>query len=348
MRVFVTGANGHIGSHVVRSAVRRGWHVIAFVREGADLRGLAGVDVELRRGDLLDAAAVKAAMEGADAVIHVGAAHRMVAKDAAAITEPAVSGTRNVLDAMKARGLRRLVYTSTGATIGFTRDPARPLDESHFFRAPKGAYTRGKVEAEQLVLGASHVDAVVLNPSGVFGPGDWRITPATRGLIGVLQGDPALFGLHLTDVRDVGEGHAVALERGEPGTRTLLVGDGFLPAQLAATFAEVTGIKPSTFRPPGFLLRFVVGRAEKQALAHGTDAAATVEALEDLAGGHLLYDGTRARERLGLQWRPGREVLRDAVRWLLARDALKPKVAAKVRAFMGAAAAPDAEWTAAA
>ena len=73
-----------------------------------------------------------------------------------------------------------------------------------------------------------------------------------------------------------------------------------------------------------------------------------MEALEDLAGGHLLHDGTRARVRLGLQWRPGREVLRDAVRWLLARDALKPKVAAKVRAFMGAAAAPDAEWAAAA
>lgn len=348
MRVFVTGANGHIGSHVVRSAVRRGWRVIAFAREGADLRGLSGVDVEVRRGDLLDAAAVKAAMDGAEAVIHVGAAHRMVAKDASVITGPAVEGTRNVLDAMKAHGLRRLVYTSTGATVGFTRDPGRPLDESHFFRDAKGTYTRGKVEAEQLVLGAGHVDAVVLNPSGVFGPGDWRLTPASRGLVGLLQGDPALFALHLTDVRDVGEAHAVALERGEPGTRTLLVGDAFLPAQLAATCAEVTGIKPPTLRPPGFLLRFLVGRAEKQALKQGTDAAATVEALDDLAGGHLLYDGARARRQLGMQWRPGREVLRDATRWLLARDALKPKVAGRIRAFMGAAAAPDADWAASA
>ncbi len=333
MRVLVTGANGHIGNWVVKGALARGWQVAAFVREGADLRALEGLPVELRRGDLLDAAAVKAAVREVDAVIHVGAAHRMVAADAEAIVGPAVTGTRNVLEAMAAAKVRRLVYTSTGATVGFTPDPAKPLDESHFTQGAKSAYTRGKVEAERLVLAAKDsVDAVVLNPSGVFGPGDYRVTPATRGLIGLLQGDPALFGLHLTDVRDVAEAHLLAVEKGEPGTRTLVVGDAFLPAQLSRLVREVTGIKPAVMRPPMFLLRWVVGRAEKQALAAGTDAAATVDALEDLGHGHLLYDGARSRAVLGLSYRAGRAVLTDAVKWLLDENRLKPKVAAKIRA----------------
>lgn len=345
MRVLVTGANGHIGSWVVRAAVQRGWQVVGLVREGADLKGLQGVPVELKKGDLLDAAAVKAAVAGVDAVIHVGAAHRMVASRAEDITQPAVQGTKNVLEAMAASGVKKLVYTSTGATVGFARDPARPLDESVFLEGAKAAYTRGKIEAERLVLAArGKVDAVVLNPSGVFGPGDFRLTPATRGLMGVLQGDPAMLGLHLTDVRDVAEAHALALERGEPGTRTIIVGEALLPKQLAALTQEVAGIKPPTMRPPAFLIRFIVGRGVKKALAEGTDLAVTVEAVEDVGDGHLLYDGTRSRQQLGMSYRPAREVLTDAVRWLLAMNALKPGVAKKVRAKLGAAAEPDPAW----
>lgn len=345
MRVLVTGANGHIGSWVARAAVKRGWQVVGLVREGADLRGLAGVPVELKRGDLLDAAAVKAAVAGVDAVLHVGAVHRMVAAKAEDITQPAVLGTKNVLEAMAASGVKKLVYTSTAATVGFAKDPARPLDEGAFNEGAKAPYVRGKIEAERLVLAAKDkVGAVILNPSGVFGPGDLKLTPATRGVIGMLQGDPAMLGLHLTDVRDVAEAHALALEKGEPGTRTIIVGDALLPKQLSALVNEVTGIKPPTFRPPDFLLRFVIGRVEKKALAEGGDSAATVEAFEDLQGGHLLYDGTRSRKQLGMSYRPGREVLTDAARWLLAMNALKPGVAKKVRAKLGAAAEPDPSW----
>ncbi len=90
----------------------------------------------------------------------------------------------------------------------------------------------------------------------------------------------------------------------------------------------------------------VVGRGEKKALEAGSDAAASLAAIEDVGRGHLSYDGTRGRKTLGLTYRPGREVVTDTVRWLLAVGALKPKVAAKARAKLGVRAAPDLDWAA--
>lgn len=347
MRVFVTGANGHIGSHVVRALHEAGASAIAFVRPSSDRRALSGVACEVREGDLLDAASVDEAMQGADAVIHVGAVHRNMTPDPEDIVRPAVEGTRAVLDAAEKHGIRRVVLTSSGATVGFTKDPAKPLDESARQERTVSPYIRGKVRQELLALErakSGKLDVVVLNPSGVFGPRDYRLTPATRALAGLLSGDPAFLGVCFTDVRDVASAHVRALEKGRPGQRYLVTGDLATPAQVASLFDEVGGVRPSLFRPPGFLLRFIAGRAEKKAARDGSDPPVTRAALEDLDGGHLLYDSARSRSELGMTYRDAKQVLTDSFRWLLFVDALKPKVAAKVRAKLGAAAAPDPDW----
>ena len=107
MKVLVTGANGHVGSHVVRAALAAGWTPVGLVREGSDRRALAGLDVELRTGELLDAGSVDRAMDGVELVFHVGAVHRNFAADPAQIERPAVEGTRNVLEAASRRGVQR-------------------------------------------------------------------------------------------------------------------------------------------------------------------------------------------------------------------------------------------------
>ncbi|MBS1153914.1 MAG: NAD-dependent dehydratase [Myxococcaceae bacterium] len=345
MNALVTGANGHIGSHVVRACLEAGMKPVAFVRPGSDRRALAGLDVELREGDLLDAPSVEKAMAGAEVVFHVGAVHRNWAPDEAAILGPAVSGTRNVLDAARRAGVRRVVCTSSGATVGFTPDPSKPLDESAPLPTPRSVYSRAKLEAEKLALTADGVDVVVVNPSGVFGPRDYRLTPATRAIVGLLQGDPAFLGVCLTDVRDVAKGHLLAASAGKKSHRYLLTGDVLTPAQVAAAFHEVTGVRPSTFSPPRFLLNFLAGSAEKKARKSGQDAAVTRDQIHDVFGHHLAYDSRRAKTDLAATFRPAKDVLRDAVRWLLYFDGLKPKVAAKVRAALGAAAAPDPDWS---
>lgn len=348
MRALVTGANGHIGSHVVRACQADGIEPVAFVRATADLRALAGLDVERRVGDLLDADSLRSACEGMEVVFHVASPHRNFAPDPETIVRPAVVGTKNVLDAARAAGVRRVVVTSSGAAVGFTDDVSKPLDEGAFLAKAESPYTRAKIEAEALARKEAEVggmDVVITNPSGVFGPRDYRITPASKALVGLLQGDPSFLGVTVTDVRDVAAGHVLAARLGKSGRRYLLTGDRLRPEEVSERFAAVAGVRPPALRPPRFLLSFLAGRMEKKAAAEGTDAGVTRAQVADVYGRHLLYDSSRARTELGATFRPADDVLRDAFRWLLFIDALKPKVAAKVRASMGDRAAPDADWT---
>ncbi|GMV41046.1 MAG: dihydroflavonol 4-reductase [Myxococcales bacterium] len=347
MKALVTGANGHIGSHVVRACVEAGIEPITFVRPGSDRRGLARLDVEVREGDLLDAASLHRAAAGVEVVFHVGAVHRNWAADDAKMMGPAVEGTRNVLDAARRAGVRCVVHTSSGATVGFTPDPTRPLDEGSFNRSARSLYTRSKIAAEEVALGAagSDLSVVVVNPSGVFGPRDYRLTPATRAIVGLLQGDPAFLAVCVSDVRDVARGHVLAATKGKSGRRYLLTGDLLQPKELSGTFGAVGGVAPPVMRPPRFLLRFMAGLGERRARKTGQDPPLTRDVVEDVYGRHLAYSGSRARSELGVTMRPAADVLRDTFRWLLFVDALKPKVAARVRHALGAAAAPDPDWT---
>ena len=250
-------------------------------------------------------------MAGVDVVIHAGAVHRNWAAEADAITRPAIEGTRNVL---AAAGTRRVVYCSTGATVGFAEDVKKPLSESASLATAKSAYVRGKIEAEKVALAAAAAgqDVVVLNPSGIFGPRDYRLTPATRAMLGLLHGDPAFIGVCLTDVRDVARAHVAAVDKARRGERYLVTGDALAPAELARLFADVAGIKPATMRPPTWLLKFLVGRMEKQAAATGGDAPASRDAIDDLGKRHLVYDASKSRRELGVSYRGARDVLIDA------------------------------------
>ena len=343
---LVTGANGHIGCHVMRAVADAGWTPVGLVRPDSDRRARGGVDAELREGDIRDPDTLAPAMKGIDVVFNVAGAHRNFAPKATSITDPTVEGTRNVLAAAQAAGVRRVVHTSSGATIGFAEDPARPLDEASALVTPAGVYTKAKVFAEQVALNAAargH-DVVVVNPSGVLGPWDYRLTPATRTLIGLVQGDPAFLALTLTGVEDVGAGHVAAAQRGRSGQRYLLTGDVLAPAQLSALLGQVTGIAPTNLRPPKWMLRSVASRAEAKAARDGTDAPITKGVVDDVWGSHLAYDSTLARTELGVVFRSARDVLVDTFRWLLYVDALKPKVAATVAAALGDRAGPAPTW----
>lgn len=347
MRALITGANGHIGNHVVRACLAEAIEPVAFLRRGADARALADLDVPRREGDLLDADSVRRACEGMDVVFHVASPHRNFAADPDTIIRPAVQGTTHVLDAARAAGVRRVVVTSSGATVGFAEDATKPLDESAFLRHAESPYIRAKIEAEAVARKAAEakgLEVVITNPTGVFGPRDYRITPATAALRGLLQGDPSFLGLCPTDVRDVAAGHVRAATHGKNGQRYILAGAPLTPAEMAARVAAVGGIKPPVFKPPRFLLNFLAGRAEKKCLAEGGDAPITRAQLADAYGRHLVYDAALARRELGATFRGPDEVLRDAFRWMLFVDALKPAVATKVRKALGARAAPDPDW----
>jgi dihydroflavonol-4-reductase len=223
VKVYVTGASGFIGGHVARE----------FRERGADVRD--------ERVDLLDRAGLERVVAGCDAVVHVAALYSF---DAApeAFERVNVEGTRTVLEAAAGAGVERFLHCSTGGTCGPVQGrPATEEDEPPAWDL-EVPYKRTKVAAERLALAAG---AVVVNPTTPVGDGDRKPTPTGRMIANVARGRMPAYvrttGLNIVDVRDVARGHALALERGEPGQRYLLGGVDLSLADLFAAVARLAG-----------------------------------------------------------------------------------------------------------
>jgi dihydroflavonol-4-reductase len=232
VKVFLTGGTGFVGSHVVRELRERG----AQVRD--------------ERVELLDRTALEQAFGRCDAVVHVAALYSYDA-DPALVERVNVEGTRNVIEACKNVGIRRLLVTSTAGTCGPV--PGRPATEEDEPPAWELSvpYKRSKLAAEGLALAAG---AIVVNPTTPIGDGDRKPTPTGRMIrdvaTGRIRGYVATTGLNVVDVRDVARGHALALERGEEGERYLLGGANLPLADVFAAIAEAAGRPHPTLRVP--------------------------------------------------------------------------------------------------
>jgi len=233
MRVFVTGGTGFIRDHVVRVLRER------------------GAEIDDEYVDLLDGPRLEQAMRGCEALVHVAALYSYEPADEAALARVNIEGTRTVLDAAARADVRRIVHTSTCATCGPVA--GRQATEADGPPAWELAvpYKRTKLEAEKLALAAG---AVVVNPTTPVGDGDRRPTPTGAMVAGVARGRFRGYipttGVNVVDVRDVAEGHALALERGRPGERYLLGGTDIWLGDLFALVARLAGRPRPRIRVP--------------------------------------------------------------------------------------------------
>ncbi len=308
MRVLVTGATGFIGSHVARALVERGDAVRILRRASSSLELLEDLTLEHAIGDILDAPSLTSACAGIEAVVHCAA--RMGSGGKTARLESHVEGTRNMLAAAKAAGVRRFLYTSSVAALGVpdrppaaTDDGVQPLDETHDWQGDSStwAYGYAKHQAERLVHRATQqgMEGVLLNPALVIGPGDRH--RVSNGLIWqMLRGRvPPLVpgGLNVVDIRDVIDGYLAALDRGRSGQRYILCGENRMLSDVIQATAEVLGRRPPRFQVPLRAARTVGG------LAAGLGTILRVPLTLDLlrmAGLYFYYDGSKARRELGL------------------------------------------------
>src|SRR5665213_1030795 len=251
---LVTGANGHLGSRIVRKLAGRGRPVRALVRKTSKLDGLQdqGVllpGVEVVYGDMLDAASLAAALRGVDRVFHTAAIFDTRLADESVMQRANVDGTRALLSALRDHPVERLVYTSSVAAIGYTRDPTIVLDETTWNKDPIDVYTATKTDSESLVHAAvaSGLPAVIVNPATVLGPGDHKPTPSNAFiLLALRKGAPATFnsGHTYVDADDVAQGHLLAEERGRVGERYVLGGTPESNDALLADLARRRGGRP--------------------------------------------------------------------------------------------------------
>ena len=206
---LVTGGTGFVGANLVRELLRDGRDVRVLARPGGDRRALAGLDVEIVDGDLLQPPSLRSALRGVSTLFHVAADYRLWAADPSALFRANVDGTRSLLQASADAGVSRVVYTSTVGALGIPKDGTLGTEESPVtVHDMVGPYKRSKFMAEQVALEFARggLPVVIVNPSAPVGPWDVKPTPTGQMIVDALHG--RLFatvdtGLNLVHVRDV-------------------------------------------------------------------------------------------------------------------------------------------------
>jgi dihydroflavonol-4-reductase len=324
MTVLVTGATGFVGAAVARRLLRAGARVRVLVRPGSDRRNLAGLAVEPVEGDLREGASLDRAVRGCETLFHVAADYRLWARRPEELFATNVAGTRALMHAAGSAGVRRVVYTSSVATLGFAGHRV-PADEDTpcEFGDIIGAYKRSKFLAEEEVLRMAReqgLPAVVVNPSTPIGPGDVKPTPTGRLVVDAARGRIPAFvdtGLNVVHVDDVAEGHLLALDQGVVGRRYVLGGENLGLAQILAAIAEQAGRKPPRLKLPHGLALPVAYLSEVVAQITGRPPLATVDGVR-MAKKHMYFSSARAERELGYRARPAEAAFADAVAWFAA------------------------------
>jgi dihydroflavonol-4-reductase len=327
---LVTGATGFVGSAVVRALVSRGEPVRALVRRSSSLRLLEDLPVEIVTGDLDEPASCRAALEGCNALFHAAADYRLWVPQPEAMYRTNVEGTRHLLLAAADAGLRRIVYTSSVATLGLRPDDL-PADESTpaTLAGIVGHYKRSKFLAEQAVrelIAETGLPVVIVNPAAPVGPGDARPTPTGRMVLEAARGRiPAYVdtGLNLVHVDDVAAGHLLAFERGRVGERYVLGGDNLPLRQVLALIADLVGRRPPRLRLPARALLPVALIAEAIArISGGREPLVTADGVR-MARKPMYFTSAKAERELGYRSRPAGEGLRDAIAWYRSHGCLR-------------------------
>jgi len=334
MKAFVTGATGFLGSHVARVLADQGADLRLLVRPTSNLRNLEGLlspgtKAETATGDLRDAASLERAMSGCDTVFHVAADYRLWVRDPEEMYRSNVEGTRAILQAARKQGVRRIVYTSSVATIGFTSNghsagyPAGQLadeDSPVSLANMIGHYKRSKFMAEQLALeaGRSGMHVVTVNPTTPVGEQDVKPTPTGRIVVDFLKRKfPAYVetGLNLVDVRECALGHVAALERGNSGERYILGGENLTLKQILDKLGEITGLPSPKIKLP-YIFAFAAGLVD-EAITGGIlrrEPRATVDAVR-MGKKKMFASSGKAERELGWKIVPVDGALRRAVEW---------------------------------
>ncbi len=315
--VFVTGGTGFLGRALVERLVGDGNEVRALARSDASAGKLGALGAEPVQGDVLDLDALAAAMVECDVVYHAAGANAFCVRDPSPMFEVNVRGSENVVRAAARAGVRRVVYTSSAATLGEAGGTIGSEESPHrgWFYSD---YERSKFEAERAVFAAARetgLDVVSVNPASVQGPG--RASGSAKLLLDYLNGRiPAVVDsrISLVDIADCTEGHLLAAERGSPGERYVLSGATLSVRDGLALVASVVGIDRPVRTLPPWLAIGAATVVEALGRVRRSRPSICREVARTLIHGHA-YDGSKATRALGLRYTPIEETLRRTVDW---------------------------------
>jgi dihydroflavonol-4-reductase len=325
MLALVTGATGFLGSHVTRVLAEQGAELRLLVRPNSDLRNIDDLkNADRVVGDLRDAASISKALSGCEVVFHVAADYRLWVRDPGEMYRSNVEGTRSLLEAARKQGVRRVVYTSSVATMGFTSgsnngnvaDEQSPVGIADMI----GHYKRSKFMAEQVANDAakSGIDVVIVNPTTPIGERDVKPTPTGRIVVDFLKRKfPAYVetGLNLVDATECASGHVQALEKGRSGERYILGGENLTLKQILDRLAAITSLPSPTVKLP-YIFALAAGVVDEMVTGRllGREPRATIDAVR-MGRKMMFVTSAKAERELGWRTVPVDNALRRSVDW---------------------------------
>jgi dihydroflavonol-4-reductase len=320
VNLLVTGGTGFLGSALVPLLLRAGHRVRLLQRSAAPAAEALGAEV--LRGSVEEQGAVRAALDGVEAVFHLAGRVDFDPRDPAALYALHVQGTRVLLEAAAAAGVKRLVLASTSGTIAvFAEERTGTEDDPYPLREVAGwPYYLSKIYQEKSALRISRdtgLPLVVLNPSLLLGPGDERLSSTDVVWKFLKRRVPAMpgGGISFVDVRDAAQAFAAALERGRPGERYLLGGANMSFRDFFGRLERISGVAAPRISLPSAVNVAGVRLLEKLASWRGTEAPIDSSSVE--MGERFWYcDSRKAEEELGFSPRDPQETLGETVRWL--------------------------------
>jgi dihydroflavonol-4-reductase len=328
-RFIVTGANGHLGNVLVRELIARGEEVVALALPGDPSPALNGVAVPKRAVDIRDAAGVerviaaevRAAAPGGVVVIHTAGIVSIASTHSEELAAVNVGGTTNVANACLNQGVDRLIYVSSVHAIPELPHGETIAEVGDF--APErvvGGYACTKAAATALVLDAARrgLDAVVVHPSGIAGPGDFGRTHFTQLVVDYLGGKLRAYvagGYDFVDVRDVAAGILAAAERGKRGECYILSNRYVTVRGLLQTMDRVTGVHRATVALPMTLAKLTAPLSELHYRLLRQPPLYTSYSLYTV-GSNACFSHEKATRALGYCPRPLEATIADTVDWL--------------------------------
>lgn len=318
----ITGASGLLGANLALELLEAGHRVRATRRAGSKVKQLDGHAIEWVSAELEDPAALERAFAGADVVFHCAARVSILPRVTPELRAANVTGTANVLAAVRASGVPRLVHCSSTVAVGLSED-GQPCTEASAWNFPRygldDGYVTTKHLAEELVhaeLKKGGLDAVVVNPGYMLGPMDVRpssgkflLEVAKRKAPGKTRGMNSF-----VDARDVARGMVLAWQQGKTGERYLLAGENKSYGEMMELVAKVAGVKPPRFYVPR-LLSYPIGWVGDLQGMRGHEPLINSMALRHAYGTRFIFSSARAERELGWTRRPLEETVRDTLAW---------------------------------
>jgi len=320
MKVFVTGGTGFIGANLVRLLLQKNYEVRVLIRPESNLENLKNLDIEKVEGCLTDSNLYQS-LKGCQVLFHCAAHYSLWQKDKPLLEQYNILGTRNILAAARQAGIERTIYTSSVAAIGVK--PGVAVNE--IYQSPVenlvGHYKKSKYWAEQEAHQAVKLgqDIVIVNPSTPIGPWDIKPTPTGDLILRFLRRKMPAYvntGLNFIDVRDVAQGHLLALEKGKTGERYILGHQNLTLKEFLDLLSKITGL-PAPQKTLPIWLPLSVAWVDEMILAKlGKIPSIPLDGVK-MSRQPMYYNASKAVQELGLPQSSIQTALQDAVNWFM-------------------------------